>query len=513
VIPHLKELIVVMGIAVAVFFFARPLCLRFMRAEDFALRRNLWLALTACAFLSPSFWFYVLAAFAVIAWAGRRDSNPAALFLVAFGIIPPVTIYIPVVGINTLFALSQARILSLVLLLPLALRLFSVNEGGLARKWLALDWLLVTYLVLQLAVLSPYETPTATMRRGFLLVIDTLLVYYVFSRALLSRQALIDTMAAYVMVSAVYASIGIFESFKGWLMYEQLGLSWGSPPKIFSFLGRGGYLRAQASAGHSLTLGYILCIAFGFWLYLRSHVASTAARFLVTALLCIGIYATHSRGPWLTAVVLYLTYLFLAPGGKPAFYKGIGALVLFVGGLALTPVGERIIASLPFIGTVDQESVIFRQTLAERSWQLVWQNPFFGDPFVLKSMADLQQGTNFVDLMNAYAAVALFYGIVGLALFAGFFLLVTVRAYQRQRHLLATAPDLSAIGASLVACMLASLFFMATASIDWVEYVLAGLMASYVSVLALGGQAPGMATGASTPARGDGRFVLGGRVR
>ena len=115
--------------------------------------------------------------------------------------------------------------------------------------------------------------------------------------------------------------------------------------------------------------------------------------------------------------------------------------------------------------------------------------------------------------MNAYAAVALFYGIVGLALFAGFFLLVTVRAYQRLRHLLATAPDLSAIGASLVACMLASLFFMATASIDWVEYVLAGLMASYVSVLALGGQAPGMATGASTPARGDGRFVLGGRVR
>jgi len=56
--------------------------------------------------------------------------------------------------------------LAVLLLLPLALRLFSVNEGGLARKWLALDWLLVTYLVLQLAVLSPYETPTATMRRG-----------------------------------------------------------------------------------------------------------------------------------------------------------------------------------------------------------------------------------------------------------------------------------------------------------------------------------------------------------
>jgi hypothetical protein len=507
--PHIKELIVVMGIAVAVFAAARPLCLAFMRDEDFTLRRNVWIALTACAFLSPSFWLYVLVTVAVVAWAGRRDSNPAALYLVAFGVIPPVTIYIPVVGINTLFALSQARILALVLLLPLALRLFSVNEGGLARKWMALDWLLVAYLVLQLALVSPYETATATMRRGFLLAIDTLLVYYVFSRALLSRRALVDTMAAFVLVGAVYASIGIFESFKGWLMYEQIGLDWGSPAKVFSFLARGGHLRAQASAGHALTLGYILCVAFGFWLYLRTRIHSSTARFLTTALLCVGIYATHSRGPWLTAVVVYLAYLFIAPGGKPAFFKGIGALALFLGGLALTPLGERVFATLPFIGTQDQDTVLYRQTLAERSWQLVLQNPFVGDPFVLRNLADLRGGLDFVDLMNAYAAVALFYGFIGLGLFVLFFVLATGRAYLRQRRLRDLAPDLAGIGAALVACMVASLFFMATASIDWVEYVLAGLLTSYVSLLALGREAEARVLGvpvASAPASG---FALG----
>jgi hypothetical protein len=511
--PHIKELIVVMGIAIAVFFAARPLCLAYMRSEDFALRRNVWFALTVCAFLSPSFWLYVLVAFAVLGWAGRRDSNPAALYLVAFGVIPPVTIYIPVVGINTLFALSQARILALVLLLPLALRLFSANEGGLARRWMTLDWLLVAYLVLQLALVSPYETVTATMRRGFLLSIDTLLVYYVFSRALLSRRALVDTMAAFVMVGAIYASIGIFESFKGWLMYEQIGLNWGSPPKVFSFLGRGGYLRAQASAGHSLTLGYILCVAFGFWLYLRAHIGSSTARFLTTALFCVGIYATHSRGPWLTAVVVYLVYLFIAPGGKPAFFKGIGALVLFLGGLALTPFGERIFATLPFIGTQDQDTVIYRQTLAERSWQLVLQNPFVGDPFVLRNLADLRGGLDFVDLMNAYAAVALFYGFIGLGLFVLFFTLATGRAYLRQRRLRDLAPDLSGIGASLVACMVASLFFMATASIDWVEYVLAGLLTSYVSLLALAREPEARAVGLPVVPSTSSGFVLGRSAR
>jgi hypothetical protein len=281
-------------------------------------------------------------------------------------------------------------------------------------------------------------------------------------------------------------------------MYEQVGLSWGSPPKVFSFLGRGGFLRAQASAGHSLTYGYILCVAFGFWLYLRSHIGNPTARFATTALLCVGIFASHSRGPWLTAVVLYLVYLFIAPGGRPAFFKGIAALFVLAGGLALTPFGERAISTLPFIGTVDQETVIYRQTLAERSWQLVWQNPLFGDPFVLRSMADLRGGLDFVDLMNAYAAVALFYGIIGLALFVIFFLLVSGKAYVMQKRLRTSAPDLSGIGAALVASMFASLFFMATASIDWVEYVLAGLLASYVSLLALGREPEVSASGPSS---------------
>ena len=321
------------------------------------------------------------------------------------------------------------------------------------------------------------------MRRGLVFSIDKMVVYYVFSRAMVNRRVLVDALAVFVLVGGVYATIGIFESFKGWLMYEQIAPGWGAV-NDGAFLLRDGTLRAQASAGHSLTLGYTLAMALGVWFYLRSEVASRTARLLVPAVLCLGLYATHSRGPWLTGVVVYFLYLFIAPGSKSQLLKGLAVFTIIAGVVLVTPFGARIVDMLPFIGTVDQANVIYRQRLATESWHLILQNPWLGDPFVTLRMDDLKQGYGFVDLMNAYAAVGLFNGFVGLALFLGFFFGATGRAYAVQRKSGMTAPDLSGVGAALVACMLASFFFMATASIDWIEYVLAGLLSGYVSLLA-----------------------------
>jgi hypothetical protein len=46
----------------------------------------------------------------------------------------------------------------------------------------------------------------------------------------------------------------------------------------------------------------------------------------------------------------------------------------------------------------------------------------FGNPFVLLDMEELRTGDNIIDLVNAYAQVALFYGLVGLALFCLLFM-------------------------------------------------------------------------------------------
>lgn len=479
---HLKELFVVMVLAIATFAIAKRWCVAFMRSEDFVLRRNVWLALTFCAFLAPNFWLYAMVAFPVLAWAGTKDSNPAALYLVGFAIIPPVAVYIPVVGINQLFALSQARLLSLAVLLPVALRIFAANDAPNARKWTAIDVLLLAYLVLQVVLLIPYESFTNTMRRSFLLGIDTLLVYYVFSRSLIGRAAIVDAMASFAMVGVLFAVIGIFEATKGWLMYEQIPLAWGLP-ETGAFLMRGDNLRAQASAGHALTLGYTLSMVLGVWLYLKNQMSSRAIRAGGIFVICLGLYATHSRGPWLTALVVYLVYAFLASRGKGNFVKAVFSLAAVTLVAASTPWGAQILDSLPFIGTVDQENVLYRQRLAEESWTLVWQHPFFGDPFVTLQMEDLRQGQGIIDLMNAYAAVSLFHGLVGLALFAAFFAWTSVKTYVIRTQVRPFAPDFADIGVALIACMLGSFVFMATASVDWIEYVLAGMMSAYLASL------------------------------
>jgi hypothetical protein len=476
----IKELIVVLTLATAVFVLAKPLCLRFMQPADFSRRRNLWFLLTTSAFVLPSFWLYAGVAAVATIWGARRDSNPVALYLLLYAIIPNLSWYIPFPGMNQLFDLSQARLVALLLLVPLALQLAFAAKSQGDRRWTFLDTLVVAYAVLQIVLIIPYETVTNTMRRSLLVFLDFAVVCYVFSRALDRREKIVDAMAVFVLLGAVAAAIGTFESLRGWLMYEHVGRRWGAMD-IGAFLLRLDTLRAQASHSHSLRYGYVLAMALAFWLYLRMHIESRGARWGTTALLCAGIYFSLSRGPWFTAIAVYFLYLLLSPGGMAGFVKGIALTTCIAVGLAFTPMGQRAISLMPFIGTTEQGSVSQRQQLAETSWQLIWLNPVFGDPFVLRRMEHLRLGGTIIDLMNGYATVALFTGLTGLALFVALFFGSMAIAWRAMRRLRSSNPDVSAMGAALVAAMLGSAIFMGTASIDWVEYVLIGMAAAYVA--------------------------------
>ena len=121
-LSNLKALVVIFVLALAAFHVARPLCLRFMSPEAFARRRNVWLALTVIAFASPSFWIYSVIALILVYWAGARDENPLALYVLLTFTIPDVHFYIPGVIVNQLFDLNQYRILGLALVFPTILR-------------------------------------------------------------------------------------------------------------------------------------------------------------------------------------------------------------------------------------------------------------------------------------------------------------------------------------------------------------------------------------------------------
>jgi hypothetical protein len=483
--PNLKPLVVVMGIALMVFLITRPLALRFMTPEDLALRRRVWITLTLTAFVSPSFWLYALIAAAVCAWAAQRDSNPPALYVMLLQVIPPLGLYIPMVGINQLFLLNNYRILALVVLLPLAVQLFLARQerGSPAQGWA--DVLLLSFLLLQLGLLYPYESFTNTLRRGFLLFIDVWLVYYVFSRACRRWHAIVDVMASFVLACSIFAAIALFETLKGWLLYQGLGDVWGRP-LMWAYLMRGDTLRAQASVGHALALGYALAIGFAFTLYLGRLLRAPQTTVAMGVWMWVGLLAAYSRSPWVVAVVGFFAYAALQPDGLTRVTKYAAVAVALCAAVLVSPIGDRVVDNLPFVGTVDAATIEYRQRLAEVSWRLIQQNPWFGNPFVLTEMEELRQGQGIIDLVNSYASTALLYGLVGLSLLLATVLAGMVAAFAASRDWRETEPEVAVMGACLLAAMLATLVMMAAGSFGTIlalmVWILTGLLLSYAAM-------------------------------
>ncbi|MEO6747849.1 MAG: O-antigen ligase family protein [Caldimonas sp.] len=481
---NLKPFIVVFVLACLYLWLAKPIFTRFIDPRDYVRRRNVWLLLTVAAFLLPSFWIYVLLAAPVLFVAGRRDSNPIGVYAATVFVIPPLSLAIPVLGINQLFDLTQHRLLALTVLLPAAFHIISRRTTDRAAALTTMDWALLAYGALQVVLLVPYESVTNTMRRAFLFGLDTLIVFYVVSRIGPNRRQLVDTLATFVWICGLWSAIALFETFKGWLLYEGINQVWGAP-NVGAFLLRGNSLRSQVSAGHSLNFGYLMALGFSYWLYLRQQVPQSKIGWSVLVWVSAGLIASYSRAPWLAAVICIFVFLALHPGGASAFFKGAGGLFLVVGVAFVSGIGSDFFDRLPFIGTIDQENVEYRQRLAETSWTLIQQNPYFGNPFAVLQMESLRQGSGgIIDLVNAYANIALFYGLVTLAVFAAFALLVVTKGLRATRRLRGIDNDLALLGGTLVGALIASLFFIATALLETSTFVVAALVGSFIRLAA-----------------------------
>lgn len=483
---NLKALVVVLTFASVMFWAAKPLCLRFTAHEDFARRRNVWLVLTSASFLLPSFWLYLLIAAPLIAWAAKKDSTPLALYMFLMFVLPPMDVRIPTIGIGQLFDLNNLRLLGFLVLVP-ALWTGLSSSGSKPFRLSSLDLILITYGLLLLVLFLPYESFTNTMRRAFLFVLDVYLAFFAFSRLLSDKEKLADVMGALCLMAALFAPIAVFESIRGWLLYVGIGDVWGYVNRD-AYLMRGASLRAQAAAGHSLTLGYIFAMALGCWLFLRSTQVSKAQATAFFIVLCVALAFTYARGPWLTGVFVVIAFAALARGSVVNAVKSGLLLAVAMALLSLTPFGARIIDTLPYIGTQGQDSVVYREQLAEVSWSLIKQNPFFGSPFVLLQMEELRPGEGgIIDLVNGFLQVALFYGLVGLSLFLGLFVTGLTKAYLKLREARAAGDaQMVLIGSSLIACMLATFVFMATAGSSYMQWLWVGLLASYSGIQVTG---------------------------
>lgn len=492
-IASIKALVVVLVIATLVFRLARPIATRFSSDLDFSRRRNVWFTLTVVAFLSPNFWVFVLVAMPLLIWAGRKDPNPVALYLLLLQVVPDIPVEIPTIGINELFDLNNYRLLSLCVLVPAAWHVKRSGPAADRAGFTSMDFLLLAFGILQILIYVPAnirnqitlpDSSTNILRRAFLFFLDVYVLYYVVSRTCRSRRAIADAMATFCLVSIVMALVGVFESLRHWLLYDDIIVRWG--PRVISGYSytRDGMVRAQASAGHALALGYLLAIAFGFWLYCRSQLKSAWPRIAGALVLWLGLAATYSRGPWIGAASTYMAFAALGPRALSRLFKAMVIAILLLGALSLTPTGERLINAVPFLGgKADDSSVAYRHRLAERSWELIQEHPFLGDGSVLFKMEDLRQGEGIIDLVNTYAEVALFYGLVGLSLLVGFIMIALFKVYGAARKIARSDPDFGMLGISLTASILGVLLMLENTSfilaLPIMFYVLAGLAAAY----------------------------------
>lgn len=492
-----RALIVVIAISGITFLLSRPIVLNWCTSDEFARRRNVWFALTIAGFLLPNFWLFVLFASPVLFWAGRRDSNPIALYLLLMHVIPPLEVQIPVLGmgVNKLFALNMYRLLALTVLLPAALRLrrlrTQIPRGG-SR---GMEFFLLAYGALQVILFVPPDTPDAyllhnsvtnSMRAGFLYLLDACLLYYVASRQCSNRKRLTDAMGAFCLSCLLLAPLAVFESLKHWALYNGLTASFGGDlmPQ-YNF--RAGVLRAVVTAGHSLALGYLFAVSLGFWLYLRTRFDRMGPRLVVPVVLTLGLIFSYARGPWLGALLIYITYTLAGPRAHSQMFRALGVSSLIVAAIIASPLGNRVLEVLPYVGRAQSvNNIDYRERLAERSLQLIGEHPLLGNQHAYWELQDLRQGEGIIDFVNQYAYVAVFYGLLGLSLFLGFIMLALYKAYRAQKAVRAQDPDLALLGCSLVACITGTLIMIGTCSFIFgyaqMFYVLGGLAAAYVQI-------------------------------
>jgi O-antigen ligase len=458
-----------------------------------ALRRGLWFALTVAAFAFGDFWIFAVLALGILLWSRGREQNVPALFLALLFVVPPVQHDIPGFGlINYFFSLSFPRLLSLVLLLPVAVTLMGRARGTHAALPRLADLFFLGYVGVQFVLLGREASVTSALRSVFYLFVDVGLPYYVFSRAFADTARIRDAAAALVVAGVLLAAVAVFEAGRHWLLYSALARAWGSADPLL-YLGRSGLLRAMASTGHAIALGYVMAICLLLYLPMRARIASGWLRAALLLLLAAGLAAPLSRGPWLGAAAGLLLYLML--GARPArnlLVAGavaIGAFAL----LAVLPGGGRVLDLVPFVGTVDAGNIAYRQRLMESASQLIWRHPLFGSGDYVERLAEMGmvQGQGIVDVVNTYVQVALRSGFAGLVLFAGVLasaLLAALRARNLARR--AGRPLDADLGRSLAAAQLAVIVTIGSVSsilvIPWLYWSMAGLLVGYARVVHAG---------------------------
>ncbi len=485
-LSYLKALPIILTVALVTFWLA-GLAFPAARARgEIHHARLVFLLVTIAAFASPNIWSYAVM-LAVIVFVSQmkhelQAGHGAVLWAGLAVAVPNVGVYLPgAVGIGTFLEVTHLRVLTLALV-PSLIAGITFGQRCPRPLGLATDWFVLGFFLLQLGLIVPNVSMTVLLREGVVLAVDTLMPYWLFSRAVASISEFTQVVRAFVVTMLVMCAVAAFEAVLHWPLYDSVSAAWGVQWDMSVFIIRGGLLRAKAAAGFSLMLGFALVLALGLWLSVRREVVRPGMVVLGDISLAVGLVAALARGAWVGAIVLLL--LVTLTGARPM--RRLATLVMMgaflVGVAAVVPQLRVFLDLLPFIGKTESDNVEYRQRLIEVALALIAQSPLFGVPGYLAHMEEMRQGQGIIDIVNSYIAVALNSGVVGLSLFVGVFLSVLWSLLQlRWRE--GPLAEGGRVAGCLIATVLAAMLVLATTSsiviVTQLSYMLVGLGVSW----------------------------------
>jgi O-antigen ligase len=343
-------------------------------------------------------------------------------------------------------------------------------------------------MALTVTLLMRDTTFTDMLRGVFYNFIDIFLPYYVASRGIKNFQQFKEVIIAFMLAGLLAGVIAVFEYSRYWLLYSSLADAWNINWSMGNYLGRGNDLRAMASLGQPIVLGYVMAITLGFYLFTANLIKSKTLRLLSLLIIVAGLYAPLSRGPWVGAAVIIIIFIAIGPYAiKRLTILGM-VILLTLPLLGVIPGGQKIINLLPFIGTTDHENVDYRVKLLDNASIVFKRYPIFGSVKYRRELAnlDMVQGEGIVDVVNSYLDVVLGNGLVGLILFIGFFWLVLLSIYKKMKRISDKKSQPYLIGRTLFSIQIGILVTIFTVSsilsIPIIYWAIAGLGVAYASL-------------------------------
>lgn len=427
---YIRALIVLSALATVVFYFVKaPATAVAMSIDDFVRRRNAWICITLAGFLSQNYWIFAAIASLLIYNAAKKDSNKIAFFFFLLLALPQISVEIPgFAGIRYFLSVDYVRILTAIVLLPVCIRARKQATEQKSKAFLP-DRFLAAYIILNLILQAQYDIATNVMRSVVNWAIDVVVPYYAISRSIKDLRSLTEVLMSFVVAATFVSVVGFFEFLRHWVLYlpmgDALGVDWTS-----NYLSRGNALRARATSGHPIVFGYVTCIAFIFWIYIKNQITNRAHSICIALALSGGIIASISRGPWVGLAIGIAMIVLTAPNVWRNLLKLSLAGFAVLGGLIAVGYAERIISFLPFFGNVEEENITYRARLFDSAYQIILDNPFFGSNDYLLQMEDMRQGEGIIDLVNTFLIVGLNSGLVGLGLFITFFAWIVFFTYR-----------------------------------------------------------------------------------